>query len=420
MKLFCFTFLVLIISVCQINSQWVEQTSGVTTSLTSVSAVDGNTAWICGYSGVVLKTTNGGLDWINVSGSPIPSTLNLYCIYGIDENNALVAGSNTASYVFKTSDGGASWLQVFTEPGGFINTILMGNPMLGFMSGDPVGGRWSLWGTLDGGLTWDSTSFYIPQAGNESGWNNSMFYDPVGAAVWFGTSNSRVYKTHNLQNWVAQPTSGQTNSFAVWFNNANMGMTGGTGMLKTSNGGNNWVTTGSPLPGSSDVSSIAGVSNSWWVTRHGAEVYYSPNNGNSWAAIYTAPSGIFRHITKARTGINIVLWAVRSNGGISRNEIPVGIAPVSNEIPAKFSLMQNYPNPFNPSTNIRFSIPQSCSVKLAVYDGIGREVAVLINSNYEPGDYELDFDGSRLSSGVYFYKLQAGDFTEAKKMILSK
>lgn len=420
MKSLIFTLLLIISLIYQSNSQWVEQTSGVTTQLTSVSAIDGNNAWVCGYSGVVRRTTNGGLNWINATASPIPSTLNLHCIYGLDANTALVCGSGTEAFVFRTSNGGVNWTQVFTEAGGFINTLLMGNPMLGFMSGDPVGGRWSLWGTINGGLTWDSTSFYIPQAGTEAGWNNSMFFDPVGATVWFGTNNTRIYKTNNLQNWIAQPTTGQLNSYAVWFNNSTNGMIGGTGVLITTNSGTNWVAPGTALPGTANISGITGVSNSWWVVRQSLIIYYSPNNGSTWSTDYTAPAGNFRHIAKSRTGSNIVLWGVRANGGICRNEIPVGVAPVSNEIPVLYNLLQNYPNPFNPSTNIRFDLPKSNNVKLVVYDAIGREISVLIDSRYEAGSYELDFDGSRLTSGVYFYKLTAGEFTQTKKMILSK
>ncbi len=412
--------LLILFSLTFAGSQWVEQTSGVTTQLTSVSAIDGNNAWICGYSGVVLRTTNGGLNWINASASPIPTTLNLHSIFGIDASTALVCGSGTAAFVFKTINGGANWTQVFTEAGGFMNTILMGNPMLGFMSGDPVGGRWSLWGTYNGGLTWDSTNFYIPQAGTEAGWNNSMFFDPVGGVVWFGTNNTRVYRTFNLLNWVAQPTTGQANSYTVWFNNTNTGMTGGTGVLMTTNGGNNWVAPTTPLPGTANIAGITGVSNSWWVVRQSLIIYYSPDNGSTWSTDYTAAAGNYRHITKARGGANIVLWAVRANGGISRKEIPVGIGQISNEIPASYSLMQNYPNPFNPSTNIRLNVPVSGNVKLVVYDELGREIRVLIDGALQPGIYNIDFDGTGLTSGVYFYKLTAGDFTQTKKMILSK
>ena len=184
---------------------WVEQTSGVTTQLTSVSIVDDNNAWICGYAGVVLRTTNGGANWVSVSSAPIPPTLDLHSIYAIDATTALAAGSGTSSFLFRTSNGGANWTQVFTETGGFINSVQMGNSFAGFMMGDPVGGRWSLWGTTTGGLTWDSASFYLPQTGSDAGWNNSFFFD-ASAGVWFGTNNTRVYKSLTLVNWTTQPT----------------------------------------------------------------------------------------------------------------------------------------------------------------------------------------------------------------------
>ena len=98
----------------------------------------------------------------------------------------------------------------------------------------------------------------------------------------------------------------------------------------------------------------------------------------------------------------------------------IGIQPVSGIIPEKFELSQNYPNPFNPSTNINFSIPVSGNVKLSVYDVSGREVAVLVNKDLAAGTYKADFNASMLSSGVYFCRINAGDFTDVKKMMLVK
>lgn len=89
-------------------------------------------------------------------------------------------------------------------------------------------------------------------------------------------------------------------------------------------------------------------------------------------------------------------------------------------IPNEFSLAQNYPNPFNPSTTISFTIPQSEFVTLKVYDILGREVATLVNENLTAGNHTYNFDASKLTSGVYFYKLQTGKFSETKKMILMK
>lgn len=93
---------------------------------------------------------------------------------------------------------------------------------------------------------------------------------------------------------------------------------------------------------------------------------------------------------------------------------------VNNETPAKYELMQNYPNPFNPQTKISFSIKKAGNVKLAVYDALGREISVLTNGLLEAGLYNVDFDASHFSSGVYFYKLESESFTDIKKMMLIK
>jgi hypothetical protein len=90
------------------------------------------------------------------------------------------------------------------------------------------------------------------------------------------------------------------------------------------------------------------------------------------------------------------------------------------EIPARFALMQNYPNPFNPSTKIRYSIAKNSFVTIKIYDALGKTVNTLVNENKNPGNYEISFDASELASGLYFYKIQAGDFTDVKKMILIK
>ena len=86
----------------------------------------------------------------------------------------------------------------------------------------------------------------------------------------------------------------------------------------------------------------------------------------------------------------------------------------------QFSLSQNYPNPFNPKTVVSFQLPVASHVVLTVYDLLGREVAVLVNGQNAPGSYEATFDGSGLASGVYIYRLQAGNFLVSKRLILLK
>ncbi len=98
----------------------------------------------------------------------------------------------------------------------------------------------------------------------------------------------------------------------------------------------------------------------------------------------------------------------------------IGIEPVSTEIPSAFKLYSNYPNPFNPVTKIKFDIAKQTNAKLSVYDMLGRIVKVLVNEDLSAGIYEINFEGSSLSSGVYFYKLETGYFADTKKMLMVK
>jgi hypothetical protein len=91
---------------------------------------------------------------------------------------------------------------------------------------------------------------------------------------------------------------------------------------------------------------------------------------------------------------------------------------MANAVPEAYRLWQNYPNPFNPSTTIRYELSQSSVVRLSVYDVVGREIAVLVDGKREAGVHEVSFDASALSSGVYLYKLQAGEFVQSRKLVL--
>jgi len=104
------------------------------------------------------------------------------------------------------------------------------------------------------------------------------------------------------------------------------------------------------------------------------------------------------------------------------SEIISGTEERSTNMPRQFVLSQNYPNPFNPTTKIGFGVSGlgSMGVRLVVCDLLGREVAVLLDEHKAPGRYQVEFDGAKLSSGVYIYRLSAGDFVESKRMILLK
>lgn len=106
--------------------------------------------------------------------------------------------------------------------------------------------------------------------------------------------------------------------------------------------------------------------------------------------------------------------------GYTPNINSVGIKPVSNEIPSEFKLEQNYPNPFNPITTIRYHIPKNTFVTLKIFDGLGREIAALCNCNHNAGSYEISWDASEYSSGIYYCKMITNEFVDTKRVILIK
>ena len=152
-----------------------------------------------------------------------------------------------------------------------------------------------------------------------------------------------------------------------------------------------------------------------------AGVYYTTNLGTTWNVVGSGlpNSPVFDINFHKPTNTLVAGTHGRSIYMADVSSITVGIQNISN-IAESYALKQNYPNPFNPVTKIQFSIPESGEVKLFVYDINGREVSTLVNERKDIGTYEVDFNGLALSSGIYFYRLEAGGFVETKRMVLVK
>lgn len=158
-----------------------------------------------------------------------------------------------------------------------------------------------------------------------------------------------------------------------------------------------------------------------------ATVKYNSNGAQQWVMKYDGPANSEDYgkcISIDKFGNIVVSGISHEDAGSDYCTIKyssmTGMQIVGGEILKSFGLSQNYPNPFNPVTNINFSLPANATVKLVVYDMTGKELSVLVNEQLNAGTYKFDFDASHLSSGTYFYKLTAGDFSEVKKMILVK
>ena len=167
-----------------------------------------------------------------------------------------------------------------------------------------------------------------------------------------------------------------------------------------------------------------------------AIVEYSTDGGTSWTALISWGGTDVRNSHEVKsmpnaTGMANVKVRFRSeqpgwdwwwtiDNVCVKGSPASGITQNGNNIPTEYALSQNYPNPFNPTTNIKFDLPKQGLVSLKVYDVIGKEVATLVNEVKSAGSYNVDFNGTNLSSGVYFYRLETDNFIDVKRMILIK
>jgi len=156
-------------------------------------------------------------------------------------------------------------------------------------------------------------------------------------------------------------------------------------------------------------------------------IKYKGYDGSTWSESLQMsdtgndPTGLQKPEVGSLSGsVTIIAYAGSNYSGVyfDREDWVNDVRPTDNKTPDSYSLSQNYPNPFNPSTTIKYSVPDLSNVNLKVYNLIGQEVAELVNKELQSGNYEVTFDAANLPSGVYFYRLQAGNFVDTKKMLL--
>jgi hypothetical protein len=158
-------------------------------------------------------------------------------------------------------------------------------------------------------------------------------------------------------------------------------------------------------------------------------VKLSPSGATNWVVRFNGEGINEDYPCSVLSDNNLNVYVFGTSEGISTNydyalvkysQLLTGINQTNNSIPDSYMLNQNYPNPFNPITRIEFSIPVAGNVNVSVYDILGNEVEVIVHDNLQPGTYSVDFNAEKYSSGVYFYRLVSGNFTDSKKMIIAK
>ncbi len=431
-KIISILFLLIVLSVSRAFPQWYSQVTPINESLNSVYFVNSNIAYVVGYYESILKTTNGGINWIlqhhDLNG------MELDAVWFTSETTGFAVGgtysSTTAGKIFKTTNGGINWDNIIINDICF-RAVQFLNSNTGFAGG------WTrslaispLYRTTNGGNNWIQM-FPI----NSSGVEDFYFIDAnTGWAVGDGSTDEIVIKTTNGGgDWSISNSFTNTWLSSIFFVNANTGWITGTqfspwmGLLrKTTDGGLTW-TQQANHNGNELYQTFFLNENTGWVAGDNPPIQKTTNGGLNWNIQITPTMNWCWDIyfTDANKG-----WAVgdgpafniltTTNGGG-----PVFISNLNNDIPSTFHLYQNYPNPFNPMTKIKFDISsdvkrQMSNVKIIVYDIKGKEITTLVNEKLNAGIYEATFDGSNLPSGVYFYKLTVGNYIATKKMLMIK
>ena len=421
-------------------SQWTVcgDLSGISGRPT-VAVADENTVYVTGGSTVnaTYKTTNGGANWITLN----TGTLNIFLSIWAKDANTVFAGSSGAitgtGKLYKTTDGGLFWTVVDSNVGGGFGGIKFSLSMPSFGAAFSSNATDILiLKTRDGGNTWSRTSIPIFPGYDLSisGYNviDSLFYamgTVTGLPAVILTTNGGL--TYILRD-VGLPSVGGNFTRGIAFKEDKLtGIAASTSLpliARTTNGGFTWANISVGAFASSTSTPvmrwIEGTNTCYMTTPYSSGVLKSTNGGLNWTEMTTAGYSTFNIDTK-KIGSTVYGYAVSFLNGTTNAVLKMadpitGIENISSEVPNVYSLNQNYPNPFNPVTNLEFGISKLGFVSLKVYDVRGKEVAILVNSILTPGTYKHDFDGSNLSSGVYFYKLEAGGFADTKKMYLVK
>ncbi|MGB5530383.1 MAG: T9SS type A sorting domain-containing protein, partial [Ignavibacteriaceae bacterium] len=384
--------------------------------------------------GKTLRTTNGGQNWQTTVGSPGGEVTS---ISAIDNQKAVViVNDGTSTRIRRTAAFGVNWTTVYEDnsAGAHLNAITMFNDLNGYAVGNPVSGQWIILNTTDGGLTWNSASA-LPQNGSEIGISNSMKWIDIQNG-WFGTNNSSVYRTNNGGSSWSSGTTTFPNNNSVAFTDASSGVSAGTEINWTSDGGLTWFLKTEQIPGEVISAASAEQIQGKFFFVAGSDVYKTDNTGDSYIQDYSQSDPLrFIDVDVIKVGENnwITAYATGDNGTIAKYMELYLVTETEFEeftIPESFALKQNFPNPFNPTTNIEFSLPVAADIQLVVYNILGQQVASLINEQRSAGNHSVlwnanDSNGMKLSSGIYLYKLKASgvdgsEFQEIKKMVLLK
>jgi len=366
---------------CIRDSNWNLQNSTIDYFIEDVFFINKRLGWAIAndfffWGTTILKTTNGGENW---TASRYPdTTFVLFTVNFLDSLNGFLGGYS--GVILKTTDAGYNWTLSYIDSNTTshfpIRNIAFLNPQYGFACGGVIDIAGVIWQTSNAGLNWKSLA----------------------------AAPEPLYNVYCIDSQRILCTGGDFEY--------------GGSIVKTYDGGKEWTYEPMNLFGVGHKLAFRTNYEIWVPLGFSQRFGVSIDTGNTWvevpapdsSAVYDA---VFIDSTHG--------WAVGTNGAIFKfNSLLIGINKNQNNLPSENYISQNYPNPFNPSTIISYTLAKHTKVRIILYDILGKEVRVLLEDIKNPGEHKLVFNASELSSGVYFYRIEAGNYIESKKMVLLK
>lgn len=397
----------------------------------SISVVGPNVVWIgdgAPNTPKVFRTIDGGQNWTVIPVAGVSKEI--YCLWGINQNTLFVGEGevNGGARMMKTTNAGVNWFAVMTTGpnSGYFNG-------LGFTKGYQnlfglaIAER--IYRSSDAGANWIELNPGVNGVSNAQ--NSLMIVDNEFYGFGMNNGSARIrLTTNNSASWSTQQVSvsGNYTSAIAFHTNKLFGLAATSTSLpmlgRTTDGGFSWtsINIGAGVSGTCYLNWVPNSPVVYILGSNGG-IKRSTDNGITWVTTPTPPGVTnLTHFDFTGAGMVVFGYAVSSNGDVIRlfDTLQILTGFNNNNIPVSYSLEQNYPNPFNPVTTIEFSIPAKEFVKLSVFNALGQEVAVLVNEVRTAGTHEISWDAGGVNSGVYFYRLTSGEFTETKKMILLK
>ncbi len=404
------------------SAQWFPQQTNTNRFVSKIKMLNSNTGYAIGDSSLLLKTTNGGNNWIMLN----TETTNDDFFTGIHFLNTETGwicggymGGFGTSKILKTTNGGVNWINQYSLTGTYFFSIWMVNENIGFVGG--YDGKYLR--TTDGGNSWNSytvtgvniwTMFFL---NNQTGFiagNSGMIRKTTDGGLSYSLMNSGT----------------SLRIASIFFTDLNYGFAvcDSETVLKTTNAGINWTSQrlGTYIGYESVffVNQYTGfaVGNWWDIATY--KLIKTTNAGTNWTTVAQGTGDPYFDIyfTNENTG-----WISGYNGLILKttNAGATYIKNYENKISNEVELMQNYPNPFNPSSTIEFRLNKNSLVSLKIYNILGKEIITLINDKLPSGTYKIPFSINKFSNlifpgGVYYYKISTEKTSITKKMIILK